>query len=576
MIKINKTLGLALLTALAASCSSDNDVAQSTNPNLEKGESAFATLRINLPTQQGSRAATFEDGLPSEYKVNDATLLVFKKAGKSEGDYTFVQKVDLGNMNPWYPDQSSSSETPTESEITTQATVTAQLDQTDYKDLKDGNIYGLVILNNGTDKAQKITLPKVGTTFSAWNVEGNVNATNMLATSNGIVMANAPEWKKAGDTPTTLVPIDRKKFYTTAAQAEAAGDVAANIYVERGLAKVTMEAVPVQSPTGSGYTNDKVGIYAWALDVTNLKSFPVHMVEGFDQSYPDIWKEEGTGKNQIAKSTVNGASINRFHDVSDIGDFKRVYWGMDPNYNRDPETGDFKKVTDGNELKSGFKYENVENPQYCLENTFDIAHMKQNQTTRVLFAAIYRLNGATKAATFYKIDGKKELYSAEKMKDVINAAVKAAGISKADGTDFTLTLPTKSGKKPLDSSNFPAVTGKTTLDKTEIDKVNAQLNGNILTYENGVCYYIGRIKHFGQDETKWEQGNPTYDKDNLSWLGRYGVLRNNWYDLKVHSIYGPGEPVIPDTPDTPDDDKNYIDLSVKVLKWAKRGQVLHF
>ena len=131
MIKINKTLGLALLTALAASCSSDNDVAQSTNPNLEKGESAFATLRINLPTQQGSRAATFEDGLPSEYKVNDATLLVFKKAGKSEGDYTFVQKVDLGNMNPWYPDQSSSSETPTESEITTQATVTAQLDHTD-------------------------------------------------------------------------------------------------------------------------------------------------------------------------------------------------------------------------------------------------------------------------------------------------------------------------------------------------------------------------------------------------------------------------------------------------------------
>ena len=482
------------------------------------------------------------------------------------------------------------------------------MDHTDYKDLKDGNIYGLVILNNGTDKAQKITLPKVGTTFSAWNVEGNVNATNMLATSNGIVMANAPEWKKAGDTPTTLVPIDGKKVYTTAAQAEAAGDVAANIYVERGLAKVTMNAVPNQHPTGSGYTSDNVGIFAWALDVTNLKSFPVHMVEGFDQSYPDIWKEEGTGDNKVAKS-ANNASINRFHDVSGIGDFKRVYWGMDPNYNRDPETGDFKKVTDGNELKSGFNYGNGENPQYCLENTFDIGHMKQNQTTRVIFGAIYKLKGATDAdaATFYKIGGQSGLYTEKTLKDLIktivkNVTKKADGTGKVEGTDYTLDLgkiATEAGGHDLTDANFKAVTsgkakaftrasdeaqagdGTTTtngaLTPDEIIKVNAQLNGQIKTYLHGVCYYIGRIKHFGNDETPWNQGDPTYNSDNLSWLGRYGVLRNNWYSLSVKSVSGPGEPVIPDTPDTPDDDNyNYINLSVKVLKWAKRSQELHF
>ena len=598
MIKINKTLGLALLTALAASCSSDNDVAQSNNPTIEKGESAFATLRINLPTQQGSRAATFEDGLASEYKVNDATLLVFKKENDkdAEGAYKFVQSVNLGNMNPWYPDETS-----TESEITTQATVTAELDKIDYKDLEaNNNIYGLVILNNGPETAQKITLPQVGTTFSDWNKNvNNVNATNMQVTSNGIVMANAPEWTTAGAVPTTLVQIKKDMVKPTAAQAEAAGP-AADIYVERGLAKVTMEAVPVQSPTGSGYTNDKVGIFAWALDVTNLKSFPVHMVEGLNTSYTDIWKEQGTGENQIEASTVHGASINRFHDVSGIGDFKRVYWGMDPNYNRDPETGDFKKVTDGNELKTGFKDNNGENPQYCLENTFDIDHMKQNQTTRVLFGAIYKLNGAADAATFYKIGDQSGLYTKDALETLINTIVKNV-TGKEVGKNYTLDLgeiATVAGSHPLTDANFKAVTsgkakaftrvgtdaqdgtGTTTLNdaltETEIKNVNAQLNGQIKTYLNGVCYYIGRIKHFGNDETPWNQGDPTYNSDNLSWLGRYGVLRNNWYSLKVNSIYGPGEPVIPDTPDTPDDDKNYIDLSVKVLKWAKRSQTLHF
>jgi hypothetical protein len=168
--------------------------------------------------------------------------------------------------------------------------------------------------------------------------------------------------------------------------------------------------------------------------------------------------------------------------------------------------------------------------------------------------------------------------------------------------DYTLELgkiATEAGGHDLTDANFKAVAsgsakaftrgtetaengdGKTNGAPThdEIIKVNAQLNGQIKTYLDGVCYYIGRIKHFGNDETPWSQGNDTYGTpgNNLNWLGRYGVLRNNWYDLKVNSISGPGEPVIPDTPDTPDDDNyNYINLSVKVLKWAKRGQELHF
>lgn len=63
-------------------------------------------------------------------------------------------------------------------------------------------------------------------------------------------------------------------------------------------------------------------------------------------------------------------------------------------------------------------------------------------------------------------------------------------------------------------------------------------------------------------------------KNNLNWLGRYGVLRNNWYDLTINKISYPGYPDVPEVkPNTPDDeDIKYINVSVKTLDWAKRSQ----
>ena len=56
-------------------------------------------------------------------------------------------------------------------------------------------------------------------------------------------------------------------------------------------------------------------------------------------------------------------------------------------------------------------------------------------------------------------------------------------------------------------------------------------------------------------------------------LGRYGVLRNNWYDLGINSISGVGSPVVPDAPGTPDDElESFISVRINVLSWAKRTQ----
>jgi hypothetical protein len=608
MVKINKTLGLALLTALAASCSSDNDVAGTSNPTIENGEANYATLKIDLPTRAGVRAVDFNDGLASEYTVNDATLLVFMKGTTDdEKDFTFVESVPLGNMNPWQKSSATG--------ITTTANVTAELKKASLTDLQADKIYGLVILNNTAANGNKISIPSEGTTYSAWNVANSVTATNMTDISKGIVMANAPEWTTPGQAPTTLVLIHGDKVKPTKAQAEAAG-AAADIHVERGLAKVTLDkGKSYDSEKGititgenNPYADCTVKLDAWALDVTNRTSFPIHKTDGLKTSYDAIWNYDA--------SATTAPTTNRFQDHT--ADFKRVYWGIDPNYDGNDRNvkGDaaltacntaFNMVygmTD-DQKKTAFKTTfGDDNPQYCLENTFDIDNMTQGQTTRVLIKATFSIPASNitdpKNDTYqsgnnlYKINNDAVLYTSYQLAGEIayyiqqNFGKKVT--VKIDGTDIANTA----GKHELADENFPSPTnpakvftrsfghpGQATGVLTDDESEKVFKAFKITTYKDGACYYVGRIKHFGDDETPWNQGDPTYynaaksiDKatGNKKWLGRYGVLRNNWYSLSVGSVSAPGDPTIPQVvPENPDDDNfNYINLSVNVLQWAKR------
>ena len=55
-------------------------------------------------------------------------------------------------------------------------------------------------------------------------------------------------------------------------------------------------------------------------------------------------------------------------------------------------------------------------------------------------------------------------------------------------------------------------------------------------------------------------------------LGRYGVVRNNWYTVTINSIKEPGEPTIPDDPEEPvDTETAYINCSIEISAWAKRN-----
>lgn len=582
-MKIKHYFGLAVIAAMTASCSSNEDLGTA-GPGTGTNEAGvgYATFSINLPTTSGTRADAnpeFKPGDANEYDVFNATLLVFKKptaatAATSEGEYTFVEHVDLGSMQPW----KSSSETG----VTTQAKITAKLSKVD----KSGEYFALVLLNNGSGADAKVNLPtdEPTTTYSAWNKAAN--ATDKFdKTDKGFYMANAPLFKN--NSVTTLVAIDNSKIFSTEAQASS-GEAAADIYVERGLAKVTLTEDTKAEKTvdaSSSYANDVVTISNWALDVTNKKTFPIHNVDGLSTDYENIWKNDETA--------TAAPSTQRFVDNSKAT-AKRVYWGTDPNYketNLSAETPESKKAREDN-----FNYIKKENltakptdPLYCLENTFNVANMLQEQTTRVVFKGTYTPKSITpdENGTFYKIGKNVALWNSADLEKHIKAAVtKVVADASVAGATTTITLKgsdndlTAAGNRMLKASNITVTkaTGDVvTLQPEDVTAINNKLGLSegygISTYEKGESYYIARIKHFGDALTPWNPGE-AYNGDNLKYLGRYGMLRNNWYELNVQSVSGPGYPDVPDVkPNTPDDEiDKYIKVSVKILSWAKRSQ----
>ena len=570
-MRIKHFFGLAVLAAMTASCSSNNDLVNGGNGSSENVSGAsYASFSINLPTTSGTRAddtpsgsPSFENGDKNEYAVKDATLLLFQKNATTDA-FEYKEAVELGNMEPWTSSDATG--------ITTTAKLTARLNNAK---VGANDYYALIVLNNHTTTAAKIKFPTTNQSFAEWSkIAANATA-KYSEYNNGFFMANAPKYV-ANDTPTTLVAI--KNICASKQQAE--NSEATTVYVERGLAKVSLEDGSEKKSvtiSGGNYDKDKVDITGWTLDVTNKKTFPVH-VTASDDLWTDIWKET------VTPAAKNGATMDRFHDK--LGEFPRVYWGVDPNYKSDLATvaaceGEFTmaKTTD---FKTGAE---AKKPQYCLENTFDIDHMVQGQTTRVLFSATYTPNGFNAGDTFYKMGNSSQLWNATKVEAQIKAkAMEVFNETDADKVEVILTGTdlAKAGIHLITKANVKH--GTADISDADITAINTKLGFKaasgtdpmvgLSTYVDGVSYYIARVKHFGDYLTKWEAGNDTYGSNNINWLGRYGVLRNNWYELSVHSVSGPGYPDVPKVnPKVPDDvNDQYINVEVKILKWAKRSQ----
>ena len=577
MKNVKNLFGMAVMATALVGCSSNDNLTPNANEGADKTGEAYASFKINLPTTSGTRATegepSFNGGNANEYAVNDATLLVFKKVTESGKDvYRYQEAVDLGNMEPW------TKKDPANGGITTTAKMTAKLNKAS---VGSEDYYALILLNNNYNagaSTAKIKYPADNQSFSDWSKDaGNATPATYLNHDNGFFMANAPKYVANGE-PQTLVKISA--IYASKQQAE--NSTATTVYVERGLAKVSLAEGSKKHVDilAGNYKDDKVDITGWTLDVTNTKTFPVHVTEGLTDSYADIWK---TG---VTPGLKHSANVNRFFD-STLDEFNSVYSGIDPNYSNAFSSvvackGEFTMATTAFFQKG----EDAKKPQYCLENTFDIDHMVQGQTTRVLFSATYTPDGFTAGDTFYKMGNSSQLWNAAKVEAQIKAKAMEV-LSETDEAKVTVTLAapannlTKAGVHLVAAANVQH--NSVNISDGDALKINAKLGFKkatttdaavgLSTFESGVSYYIARVKHFG-NLTPWNPGDDVYNSSNIDWLGRYGVLRNNWYELSVSSVSGPGYPDIPEVKPTVPDDENdqYINVEVKILDWAKRSQ----
>ena len=573
-MKIKHYFGLAVIAAMTASCSSNEDLGTAgSGTGTNEAGVGYATFTINLPTTSGTRAdaggAEMNEGTEEEYAVKSATALIFQKYGADEGSYKFVESVTLP-IDGWTDDT-------TPGITTTAKKLVAKLTNVDTK-----NDYSVLILLNNT----KVALPTVGQSYNDWNSKNilTLSATDW-AGSDGFYMANAP-LKGSAASPATLVPINKKNIYASVAEAnDPTKDCAATVFVERGVAKMT---VATPGTTGTIIVKDKANPTAttkksevkfsnWALDITNKKTYAVHNIDGLNTDFPDIW------------------TTARF-----TGTNNRVYWGTDPNYNLaglntadeandTKREGEFNFITATSDINKPF-----DKPVYCLENTFNLANMHQGQTTRVIFKAKYTPKDDTgadladKGGTFYTIGNMTTILKFADLKTAVDAA--ATSVLTGCTVDYT-RLTTEEGSHVITLEDIKDADGVTlvadkdyggTTGKDIVAAINDKLGlkagrkeamVGINTYLEGATYYIARVKHFGDALTEWKSGE-SYGDNYKQYLGRYGMLRNNWYELTVGNVYGPGYPGVPPVDPTLPDDENekYLSVSVKILSWAKRSQ----
>lgn len=591
---MKKTLlfSVALAGLMLGSCSSSDDLnGGGNNTGSNQSGSGYISLSLNLPTRSGSvsRAENdkFNDGLADEYAVKNGTLILFE--GANEKDATFAGAYELKNLSMILVGTTTDN-------ITTTTKITQKINN----GLSSGtnNFYAIVVLNNngtlavdGTNASLKVNgedFPSTKKISDLQSLELTKNASDFYST--GFLMMNAPLASAAGgkDNPSSATisvasKIDKDHIYATEALAKA--NSSASIYVERALAKVDVTA---SKPTGNldDAPTVQYSVEGWVLDNTNKKTYYLR-----NFSNPTNWLSLATN----AAAPNNPAKPYRF-----VGDtpveggvsLYRTYWAQDPNYAAKPTVlkNDFNTI--GNSVPAALK--SLSEHDYCLENTFTVDQQKQDVTTRVIVAA-----KIGSGSTFYVVnDNEKDLLDADGMKKAVKSAflnntdVQAwikTGLKageKIDENDLDVTVASTAG------NNAPTVsvnaTGNAKYTSGAAPTVNADITNimkaiKVAIYEKGISYYPVRIKHFGDDLTPWKSSEtplptvsdgayPTTNKD-ANYLGRYGVLRNNWYNIDVKGIKKLGSPVVPEvTGDTDDELAAYISVKINVLSWAKRTQ----
>lgn len=549
-MKKNLFLTGILTTAFLFGCS--DDVPDKGGVNGVTGDVGYVKVAINLPTVSGNSVKTngndiFDDGIEAEYKVNDIILAIFE--GTDENDADFKEAQNLSGLLAMQSGDNN-------------VTVKYKSDVLEIGKPGDNkNVYALAIVNGSklfsVDENKKLKFD--GTDFSgdlsklnaiAQNVDlskiANLEGKNFLMTNAPITNKPAGSSATAGRKVTTLVKL---KVYDTKAKAEAEADWenADKIYVERAVAKVTTSVkstgntLTISAP-GMAYDGATVTFEGWKLNLTNKTYFPVRNVSNWS-----TWEGYNTGTD-----------VNRF--FGETANPYRVYWAIDPNYTNTVVQGTTTDLNVITELPEG-QWNMMGRDEYSAENTTTAGQMKRARLTGVLLKAKFTLKDGTENDNLFMLGTSSSIFKEDQLLTFLKATLGYDLQVKSGATAQTITT----AEKVKEVFEFKDATA---MDDTKAGDILKTCSDKIRFYKGGVMfYYTTVIKHFNN----LVDDGTTYDENKH--LGLYGVVRNNWYDIRINSVSGPGEPEIPEIPDEPvNKEHSFINAEINILSWAKRTQ----
>lgn len=588
-MKLNKFLLSAIAAASLTACSDSPEIVDNNKGHWNADGTGYVSLSISMPDNVGSKGSRanndiFEKGDDNEYAVKNATLVIFSGDTDDEASMKIEAAYDLP--------LSFTTEGGDGNQIISKGKLTKQINKITKTYAK-----ALVILNmpsnlhlDGNSLTYDVTTA-TGTTTETFNgtftdfqaLQSKLNVD--VDDTKGFTMTNAPLTKGQSGTTvpttgetTTLATINKDNIKPTAE--EASNHPAAEIYVERSVAKVTVNNSTGTTPTITTNTNIKYSIDGYVLDNTNTTSYIVRNADETATKWYNL---------KSKSASVSGSDQYRFIGTSPVyGSYYRTYWAKDPNYtNPAGETGQAKVGLETNTTYDTFT--SIDKASYCRENTFDVENQTQENTTRaILRVQMWTGEDGNKGHTYYMYNDDATTFTDNLASAANNIVNNLAGVpSGTTVQEVELEDPVK-GKAKIKYIKINS--NATEVSTGNIFESLKNYFGDITVYTNGYAYYPVLIKHFGDQLTPWNiEGTgkewsttqpstnniyPGTDEErNNNYLGRYGVVRNNWYELKINSVKRPGKSTINTPKDTPDDNlDSYISVSINILSWAKRSQ----
>ena len=650
------------LICLMASCTADDIIGRTDAVDTLRAD-GYLRMCITMPSARDSRAANddFENGLPAEYAIHSAYLFLFEGDTDDELKAKFHSAYNISAV--------STEVNPDGSQITTTTTRVVRCIDNGKDGFRKKKHFALIFFNAedfvkisrdeltvrvGDQEIKSVQEPSAiayhMTLEQFLQLERKITDPDALnpfiSRTKGFFMCSAPLLDKPGGANSNkdgltgghvhyTCPVSDKIYDT---ESEAQANPAAACYVERAVAKVTMQekltndqleipnldivTVDAKGHLQSTTTKPKCKLVGWMLDNTNRRSY---LVRNYDTRWNTLKTNSTTPANGLRFVCEKPAA-------SQSGRF-RTYWAKDPNYSTDGaiHAADLNQLYTDKDILSAsnnpvpsasdpFPMGFGDNfPQYCFENTFDVANQTQDQTTRII-AKIQIDNGQTDKDFYVVNNDFYQLYTAEALeaKFRVDSLIKAAiannpNIKQAYEEEILKKYPGESLSNhplvPVNCYYSPKVADAEAglfrinhvwVNLAEGENIEGDLgelasttwekelgfNLNIKKFTKGIAYYPIRIKHFGDDLTPWDEDEygsvrPTpstiYPGDEATrannYLGRYGVVRNNWYDVSIRSISSLGDPIIP-KPTTKADDEldNFIQVNIHILSWTLRPQ----